>query len=209
MKLQIAVDIADTARVVAIADQIHDVIDIVEVGTPVILKEGLAPVRALKAKYSGLTVLADTKIMDGGAIEAGDACEAGADIITVLAVSDNATITEVVTTAHAHGRKVMADLMCIQDIPARARELVALGADYVCVHTGTDVQKLGRTPLKDLTVLAGAIDPARACVAGGVKQATIGQYTALKPGIIIAGGALYNAPDIRRAVIDMKEAMDA
>jgi 3-keto-L-gulonate-6-phosphate decarboxylase len=45
--------------------------------------------------------------------------------------------------------------------------------------------------------------------AGGVKLSTIGQYTALNPGIIIAGGALYNAPDIRAAVIAMKEAMRA
>ena len=67
MKLQIAVDIADTARIMEIGEKIHDVIDIYEVGTPVIMKEGLAPVRALKQKYPELTVLADSKIMDGGA----------------------------------------------------------------------------------------------------------------------------------------------
>jgi len=207
MKLQIAVDIADTARILEIGEKIHDVIDIYEVGTPVIMKEGLAPVRALKQKYPDLCVLADSKIMDGGALEAGDICEAGADILTVLAVSDNATIREVIETAHRYGRKVMVDLMCIKDIPARSREVVALGADYVCVHTGTDMQKEGRTPLKDLTELVSAIDPAKAGVAGGVKMATIDQYKALKPGIIIAGGALYNASDIRQAVIEMEGAI--
>lgn len=207
MRLQIALDIADTTRVLEIAGQIHDVIDIVEVGTPVILKEGLAPVRALKARYPRLTVLADTKIMDAGALEAGDACEAGADILTVLAVSDDATIREAVEAAHAYGREVMADLMCVRDIPARARGLVALGVDYVCVHTGTDMQRQGRTPLKDLEELAGAIDPARACVAGGVSLASVGRYAALRPGIVIAGGALYGAPDIRAAVVAMKEAL--
>jgi len=207
MKLQIAVDIADTARILEIGEKIHDVIDIYEVGTPVIMKEGLAPVRALKQKYPELTVLADSKIMDGGALEASDICEAGADILTVLAVSDNATIREVIETTHRYGRKVMVDLMCIKDIPARSREVVALGADYVCVHTGTDMQKEGRTPLKDLTELVSAIDPAKAGVAGGVKMATIDQYKALKPGIIIAGGALYNAPDIRQAVIEMEGAI--
>ena len=209
MKLQIAVDVADTKRILEIADQIHDVIDIYEVGTPVIMKEGMVPVRALKEKYPQLTVLADSKIMDGGALEAGDVCQAGADILTVLAVSDNATIREVVKTTHAYGRKVMADLMCIHDIPARSRELVELGVDYVCVHTGVDMQAMGRTPLKDLQELTGAIDPSMAGVAGGVKMATLDDYKALRPGIVIAGGALYNAPDIRAAVTEMKGALQA
>ena len=209
MKLQIAVDIADTMRILEIGDQIHDVIDIFEVGTPVIMKEGAAPIRALKQKYPDLTVLADSKIMDGGALEAGDLCEAGADIITVLAVSDDTTISEVIETAHQFGRKVLVDLMCIQDIPKRSREVEAMGADYVCVHTGTDMQKRGRTPLGDLREIVSAIDPSKAAVAGGVKMETLDSYKALKPGIVIAGSALYNAPDIRLAVLQMKEALDA
>ena len=207
MKLQIAVDIADTERILDIAEKIHDVIDIYEVGTPVIMKEGNRPVRALKEKYPHLTVLADSKIMDGGALEAQDLCEAGADIITVLAVSDNATIREVIDTAHGYGRRVLVDLMCVADIPARSKETAQMGADYICVHTGTDMQKRGRTPLGDLREIVSAVDPAMAAVAGGIKMSTLSQYTALRPGIIIAGGALYNAPDIRAAVIEMKEAM--
>ena len=209
MKLQIAVDIADTRRIVEIADQIHDVIDIYEVGTPVLLREGVAPVRALKERYPDLTVLADSKIMDGGKLEAGYLCDAGADIITVLAVSDDTTIREVIDAAHAFGRQVLVDLMCVRDIPARSREVAEMGADYVCVHTGTDMQKRGRTPLKDLQEIVGAIGPDRAGVAGGVKLSTIDRYAALKPGIIIAGSALYNAPDIRAAVIEMQKAIRA
>lgn len=209
MKLQIAVDIADTKRVLEIADQIHDVIDIYEVGTPVIMKEGAAPIRALKEKYPHLTVLADSKIMDGGALETEDLCHAGADIVTVLAVSDNSTIQEVIDTAHRFGRRVLVDLMCITDIPSRSREVSEMGADFVCVHTGTDMQKRGRTPLKDLKEIVSAIDSSKAGVAGGVNMSTIQQYKALKPGIIIAGSALYNAPDIRAAVVEMKEAIRA
>ena len=209
MRLQIAVDTADTEGVMEIAGKIHDVIDIFEVGTPVIMKEGVAPVKKLKEKYPDLTVLADCKIMDGGALEAGYVCEAGADILTVLAVSDDTTIREVVETAHSYGKKVMADLMCIRDIPARSRQMIEMGVDYVCVHTGVDMQKEGRTPLGDLEQIISAVDPSSACVAGGVKMRSLGLYTALRPGIIIAGAALYNAPDIRAAVIEMKEAIRA
>lgn len=207
MKLQIAVDIADTKRIMEIADQIHDVIDIFEVGTPVIMKEGMIPVRALKEKYPDLQVLADSKIMDGGALECHDICEHGADIVTVLALADHSTIKEVVDIAHAFGRKVLADLICVTDIPKRSKELLELGVDYIGVHTGVDMQKSGRTPLKDLIELLTAVPNNKAAVAGGVTLATIREYVAEKPEIIISGGALYQAPDIRKAVLDMKEAM--
>ena len=207
MRLQIAMDDGNTAHLLEVAEQIRDVIDIFEVVTPVIMLEGCHAVRAIKDAYPDMCVLADSKIMDGGALECRYLCEAGADIVTVLAVSDNATISEVIECAHAFGREVLVDLMSVEDIPARSRELVGLGADYVAVHTAFDVQKLERTPLGDLRELVSAIDPSRAAVAGGVKLATVADYVALGPGIVIAGAALYGAPDIRKAVIDMKGAL--
>lgn len=207
MRLQLAMDVSEISTVMEVADLVHGTVDIFEVGTPVIMKYGNAPVRALKERYPDWTILADSKIMDGGSIECLDLVRAGADIVTVLAVSDNATISEVIECAHAYGREVMVDLMCIEDIAGRSQELVALGADYVAVHTAFDVQKFGRTPLKDLQVLVGAIDPAKAAVAGGVKQATIADYVAENPGIVIAGAALYGAPDVEQAAMDMKAAL--
>ncbi len=204
MKLQIAVDIADTKEVMQIASEIHDVIDIFEVGTPVIMKEGLSPVKALKEKYPDLCVLADTKIMDGGSIECGDACEAGADIVTVLAVSDNATIREVCETAHKYHRKVMADLICIEDIEARAKKLLKIGVDLIGIHTGVDMQKEGRSPLKELSLLSSKIESSLITVAGGIKINTVDEYIAFHPGVVIAGGALCNAENIRQAVLEMK-----
>lgn len=141
MKLQIAVDVADTKRILEIADQIYDVIDIYEVGTPVIMKEGMVPVKNLKHKYPDLCVLADTKIVDGGALEFKDVCKAGADIITVLALADEETIREVCDVAHIYGRKVLADLICVENIPKKSKQLIDLGVDYIGVHTGVDMQK--------------------------------------------------------------------
>lgn len=205
MKLQIAVDIADTETILKMVEKIHDVIDIFEVGTPVIMKEGMGPVRALKKKYPNLCVLADTKIVDGGSIEAEDVCEAGADILTVLAMSDDETIREVCDVAHKYGRKVMADLICVKEIAQRSRQMIDLGLDYVCVHTGVDMQKQGRTSLLDLKQLIDAIEPAKAAVAGGINLQTLDSYIVCRPEIIVAGSALYNASDIRKAVIDMKK----
>lgn len=207
MKLQMAVDNADLALALEYASIIDGIVDIFECGTPLLLREGAHVIQELKAAHPQLCVLADAKIMDGGAIEAQDLCDAGADIVTVLAVSDNATIKDVADVCHQNGRLAMADMICVPNIASRAQEVLALGVDYVCVHTGVDAQAQGRTPLKDLEVLVNAVDPARCAVAGGISAASLPHYLALKPAIVIAGGALYNAPDLALAAQELKEAM--
>lgn len=207
MQLQMAIDVADLQGALALAGQTAQWVDIFEVGTPLLLREGLHAVRALKERLPDKTVLADTKIVDGGAMECGDAVRAGADIVTVLAIADEATVSEVVAVAHEHGRRVMADLIMVPDIPDAARRMQALGVDYVCVHTGVDAQKSGRTPLGDLERLLTAAPPENAAVAGGIGPDTVAQYAALRPAILIAGSALAGAADPRAAAQKMKEAM--
>lgn len=194
-KLQIAVDLASFDELLALADRLHDVVDIFEVGTPVIMQDGFHPVRAIKARYPDLTVLADTKIVDGGSIECADACRAGADIVTVLALADDATVSGVIKTAHRHGKKAMADLICAPDIAGRARELVDMGIDFVCVHTAVDVQKRGITPLDELKTLVKAINSEKAVAAGGISPMTVGAYLDEDPAIVIMGSALTGAKD--------------
>ena len=209
MKLQIAIDNADSSNIFEIVDPIADVIDIVEVGTAMIIKEGQRAVRMIKDKYPDLTVLSDSKIVDGGSLECQSAVDAGADIITALALSADQTIRDMVSTAHASGRKVMIDLISVTDIRKRAKEVLDMGVDYIAVHTPYDVQDTGRTPYRDLQELISVVPSSMCAVAGGVSLDTVADYAALKPGIIIAGKALYNAPDVREAVLEMKAIIEA
>ena len=61
MRLQLALDDISLADALGLVEQVRDCLDIVEIGTPLIIEEGLAPVRALKARFPGLEVLADTR----------------------------------------------------------------------------------------------------------------------------------------------------
>lgn len=54
----------------------------------------LPSVRTLKDTHPDLLVLCDAKIMDAGAYEVRLAFDAGADIVTVLAVTDDLTIQD-------------------------------------------------------------------------------------------------------------------
>ena len=199
MKIQLALDLVRTEEALKMTQQAADLVDIVEVGTPMIIREGMAPVRALKARFPHLTVLADTKIMDGGAIESADAFEAGADLVTVLAVADDATIRNVVATAKKYGRQAMADMICVKNVEERARELDEMGLDYVCVHTATDVQKTGRNPLAELETIVSVLKNAKAAVAGGISQKTIGAAVKTGAQIVVVGSALTSATDLRAA----------
>jgi len=207
MKLQIAIDMVNAETALKMVKEIHDIIDIVEVGTPMIVREGMFPVRLIKEKYPNVVVLADAKIVDGGDIESADAFEAGADIVTVLGVADDATVQAVVNTAKKFGKKVMADMICIEDVKKRAIELDAMGVDYICLHTAVDVQSTGKTPFDELAQVMTVIKNAKPAVAGGINMSTIPLAKKYGADIVVAGGALTKAADLRAAVTEMENAI--
>ena len=195
MKLQIALDLVDTNTALKMVEKIQDIIDIVEIGTPMIVKEGMAPV-----KFPQVTVLADVKIADGGAIESGYAVDAGADIVTVLAIASDQTIMGARDAAHKAGREIYVDMLSVPDVVARAKELDAMGVDYIGVHTASDVQGLGKTPYEELRQIAEVVKNAKIAAAGGINLGTIGKVKELGADVGIVGSALTSAPDLRQAV---------
>ncbi len=207
MKLQIAIDMVDAETALRMVKEIHDVIDIVEIGTPMIVREGMLAVRLIKANYPNVVVLADAKIMDGGYIESEDIFEAGADMVTVLAVADIATIQAVVNTARKHGKQAMADMICVSNVEKRARELDNIGLDYICIHTATDVQNTGKTPFDELAKIMKVLKNTKAAVAGGISIKTIPLIKKIGPEIVVAGGALTKAANLRAAVVEIEEAI--
>jgi 3-hexulose-6-phosphate synthase len=204
MKLQAALDTLSLEECVKLLSETRGSIDIAEVGTPFVIEEGMRPVRVFKEKFPEIEVLADVKIMDAGEYEADKCFEAGADICTVLGVSNNATIEGVVRSAKRHGKKVMADMIEVPDLAARAKEIDAMGVDYICVHTAFDVQKTGKDPLDELRILNRVIKNAKAAVAGGVKLATIDPIAAEGAEIIVVGGYICNASDRAAAARELK-----
>ena len=75
------------------------------------MKEGLKSVQKIKKEYPNQTVLADLKIMDAGLLEAQIGFDAGADIVSVLGLASQKTLTSVKQTAVKNGREVMVDMI--------------------------------------------------------------------------------------------------
>src|SRR5213082_1019878 len=155
--LQVALDHMHLKRaLLAAAEAVQGGADWLEAGTPLIKSEGMEVVRQLKKSVPGTTIVADLKTMDTGAFEVEIAAKAGADVVTVMGVTDDATILEAVKAARRYGAKIMVDLMRVPDKAARAKELEKLGVDYLNMHVSIDEQMIARTPLEELKGVASA-----------------------------------------------------
>ena len=62
MKLQLALDDITLDDAVELLDKVHTYVDIIEVGSPFIIEEGMRHVRIFKEKYPDCEILADTKM---------------------------------------------------------------------------------------------------------------------------------------------------
>ncbi|CAL8973161.1 3-hexulose-6-phosphate synthase [Propionicimonas sp. T2.31MG-18] len=170
--------------------------DIVEVGTPLLMRYGVDIITEIKAKHPAIKLLSDAKIMDAAHDEAAMSFDAGADYVTILALTDDGSVREAVRAARERpGTKVVADMICVRELPVRARELAALGVDMLAVHTGVDQQALGRSPLDDLRELTAAGTGLCLAVAGGIRAATLAQYLHYRPQVVIVGSGIISAPD--------------
>nr|WP_218280495.1 orotidine 5'-phosphate decarboxylase / HUMPS family protein [Verrucomicrobium spinosum] len=96
-------------------------VDWLEAGTPLILAEGLHGVRALRASFPGIPIVADLKTMDGGYLEAEMMAQAGATHVVVMARAHEETIKCVVKAGRDHNVKVMGDNLGCPDMVAGAR----------------------------------------------------------------------------------------
>ena len=126
----------DTARMAIRAG-----VDWLEAGTPLIIAEGMNGVRALRAEFPGVPIVADLKTMDGGWLEAQMMANAGATHVVVMERAHPETIKVVVQAGKDFGIKVMGDNLAAEDMVAAARRLEDLGCDYVIHHVGYDERR--------------------------------------------------------------------
>lgn len=207
MKLQMSLDKIEYEAAMKLIEEVHDVIDIIEVGTPQVAIQGLNMVREIKKRYPDNIVLADTKIMDGGEYLPAEEFKAGADIVTVLAVAEDETIKKVIKTAKKYHKQVLVDMIAVRNLEERVKTVDEWGADYIGVHVGVDIQGTGRSPLEELRKITAIAKHTKTAVAGGVNLEMLPDLVKENPGIIICGGFIVNNENPRQAIIDMKKMM--
>lgn len=207
MKLQLALDDITLENAVELVKSVEAHIDIIEVGTPMVIEYGMEAVRTMKKNFPGKEVLADLKIMNAGYYEAEEALKAGADYITVLGVTDNLTIKGCVDAAAAYNGQVVVDMICVADLEERIKKVEELGVDFVSVHIGVDQQAAGRTPIDDLKIMSRVAKKAKVSVAGGISVKTIEEYKEYAPEVVIVGSGITHAENSLLAAAELKAAI--
>jgi 3-hexulose-6-phosphate synthase len=204
--LQVALDLLTTADALALTRKVAPYVDIIELGTPLIKSAGLGVVSAIKAAHPDKIVFADLKTADAGFLEAEIAFDAGADIVTVLGSAGDPTIKGAVEAATKHGKKIVADLIGVENRVDRAREIAKLGVAFVEIHAGLDEQAQPGYSIQTL-LDDGKIAGVPFSIAGGVKVDTIAAVRDAGAEVAVAGGAIYSADDPAAAARALKEAL--
>ena len=96
MELQLGIDLLNKEEAAELAKKVEEYVDIVEIGTPIVINEGLPAVQHLNENISNAKVLADLKIMDAADYEVSQAVKFGADVVTIPGVTEDASIKDVV-----------------------------------------------------------------------------------------------------------------
>ncbi len=203
-KLQLALD-GDMASALRIMEAAHAFVDIVEVGTPLVIREGMHAVRRLRAEYPALPLVADLKIMDAGAYETDIALDAGADRVTVMAHADDATIRGAAAAANARGKLLMVDMMGFAQPLARARQLRSLGCQFFCLHRAHELRMEQGSPQGQLARLRAEMPAVTLAIAGGIRLPALDSILPHAPQVIIVGAAISAAAEPARAARQFQE----
>lgn len=205
-RLQVAIDLLTTEEALALAAKVAPYVDIIELGTPLIKNMGSTVITAMKAAHPDKLVFADLKTADAGELEADIAFKAGADLVTVLGVSGNATIIGAVKAAKAHGKGIVVDTIGHPDRVKRAREVIALGVEFVELHAGLDEQWAEGYSIQVLLDEASVVG-VPVSIAGGININNIDAVIKAGAQVAVAGAAIYAAEDPAAAAKALAEAI--
>ena len=205
--VQISLDLTSIPEVLETARlALRSGVDWLEAGTPLIVSEGMNSIRALRAEFPGVPIVADLKAMDGGWLETQMMAKAGATHVVVMERAHSETIKTVVKAGKDFGVKVMGDNLAAEDRVAAAKRLEDLGCDFVIHHIGYDERRglaaAGKpcpSPLDQLREVVAAVRvPVQAVGGLSIEQAiSTPEYGA--PLVVLGAPLVIDADSFRTA----------
>jgi 3-hexulose-6-phosphate synthase/6-phospho-3-hexuloisomerase len=157
--IQIALDYATIEEAIAMAKiGIEAGVDWLEIGTPLIVSEGVAPIGKMVRAFPDFPVLADYNTMDSGWKNVERTAVLGGHIMTVCANSPDETVQSAIAESKKSGIWVVADTIGVKDQPARAKQCAEWGVHMIYLHYGADQRKADAT--QDSTQWLAAVQAA-------------------------------------------------
>jgi 3-dehydro-L-gulonate-6-phosphate decarboxylase len=208
--IQLALDYVTLPPAMAVAQWVHQEVDILEIGTPLTKAEGMRAVAAIRELCPKNLILADVKSPDVGGLEAKLCFDAGADWMTVMGVAPAETIRLALAEARSRpGKEIVVELTGIRDIMSYAPEWRSYGVERLCYHRGWDEGNLSRTwdahdqdCIQALTQMGFKVS-----VAGGLGLDMIPFFQGLDLSVFVIGRAIHDTPDPMAAARQFRAAI--
>jgi len=195
MKLQLALDTPDLTHELELAGKVAAYVDLIEAGTPLLIREGIRAVRELRRRHRGRPIVADIKVIDAGEPIAELAFAAGATVVTVLGNASDELIERVVSSAQRYDGHVMADSLTVPNITERARRLRDLGVSSLCINRRGFKRAKGINREERINLIAELVEKIELPVylAGGIDVVELTLLRELPLAGVIVGAAIARA----------------
>jgi 3-hexulose-6-phosphate synthase len=197
VRLQVALDVLDIERALRLVEAVRPWVDEIEVGSPLLVKEGVAAIRAVRSVAGDRVVIADTKIADSGGAIARLCFDAGAHAVTVLAQTSQKTLTEARAVADEYRGRIWLDLIGTENPVVRATVMAGLVDGFIAHRPPAGL------PRVVVSTLLALNRPVR--LAGGLNLATLERLRGLPLDGIIVGSAILKADDPASTAAAMHE----
>jgi 3-hexulose-6-phosphate synthase len=210
VQVQLALDVTRLDAAIALAEVTAGLVDRLEVGTPLILSEGMKAISGMKSHFPDMPVIADCKIMDRGG-EITQACiTAGASGVVVQASAPRKTLEAVSRVAAEHGAEACVDALGVDDLEILAEKIDGVSFDYVILHRAKDEQPGGAGPPVDAALAAAArYGMPAVALAGGIDRSNVAEcVSSSSVKLIIVGEAIIINPSPRSVAAEIRRVCD-
>ena len=199
--LQIALDVASVERAKQIINELPESDRLIlEVGTPLLKKEGIGVVRKLREVAKDMFIVADLKTLDVGQVEVDMSFEETADAVVVAGLATTETINKFIAEAKRLGIYAIMDLMNVTDPIEKLKSLKRL-PDVAILHRAIDAEQTGKTRWDIIKEMRETFKGKKflVAVAGGITPQTAPEALANGADIIIVGRYITQSKDVERA----------
>ncbi len=212
IRIVMALDILPLERVKTLCHEITSLVDLVEVGTPLIVQHGLGVVQKVR-EWTGEAVplFVDTKIVDAGRWETEEAARAGAQLISVLAGASAVTLREVRETAHKLGVGMVVDSIDLAPCDREKADFIdTLRPEYVCLHLSSDEAGKGEKLSERITAHPlGNTKASHLMVAGGIGPSTLpALLSVVQPALVVVGSSLTRSEAPEKVAESLRRMVD-
>lgn len=192
--LQIALDDLDIPTAIKHAEETKESIDIIEVGTILLMAEGKKAVRALKEAFPNKIILADAKIADAGPVFSKMLFEAGADWVTAITCAEISTMKSIQQSAVDYQKTMQIELTGYWTFE-QAEAWKKANIQQLVYHRSRDTQAGGghwseRDVERVEKLLAMGFEVS---IAGGIGFATLPLFSHLNLQSVVVGRVIRQA----------------